>query len=87
MSWEKNTYVEIKSTETPVDMILKKAATMSNADFIQWLTIHAMDLKQAEINLLADSYYDGLTYEPFDRLKQTECYIVNKFKQQPNIEE
>lgn len=87
MSWEKNTYKEIKSTKTPIDMIMEKAATLSNADFIAWLTIHAVELKQAEINLLADAYYDGLTFEPFDRLKQTEVYIVEKFKHTPNIEE
>lgn len=87
MSWEKNTYKEIKSSETPIDMIMRKAATMSDADFKAWLTIHATDLKQAEVNLLADAYYDGLAFEPFDRLKQTESYIVEKFNHLPNIEE
>lgn len=80
MSWEKNTYKEIKSNETPIDMILKKAATLSNADFIQWLTIHAADLKEREIHLLSKAYFDGLTYEPFDREEQTAVYISNQFK-------
>jgi hypothetical protein len=80
MSWEKNTYKEIKSSATPVDMIMQKAATMSQADFIQWLSIHADDLKEREIGLLSKAYFDGLTYEPFDREEQTAVYISNQFK-------
>jgi hypothetical protein len=80
MSWEKNTYKEIKSTKTPIDMIMEKAATMTNADFMQWLTIHAVELKQAEISLLSKAYFDGLSTEPSDREAQTAHYISEEFK-------
>lgn len=83
--WSKNTYVEVKNTKTPIDLILHNAATRSQEDFIEWLTIHATDLKQAEINLLADSFFDGITTEPFERLEQTNHYIVTKYKHLPTI--
>ena len=83
-----NTFTpEIKTDKTPVDMILEKASTMQPKDFLSWIAIHATDLKQREINLLADSYFEGLSEEPLDRVKQTEYYIVEKYKHLPTIED
>ena len=80
-----NTYLEVKNTKTPIDLILHHAATSSIEDFMTWLTIHADDLKQAEINLLGKTYFEGLSFPPFDRFDQTHIYIKNEFKHLPKL--
>jgi hypothetical protein len=80
-----NTYLEVQNTKTPIDLILHHAATSTVEDFMSWLTIHADDLKQAEINLLGKTYFEGLSYPPFDRFDQTVIYIKNNFKHLPKL--
>ncbi len=85
---------EIKTEKTPVDMILEKVATMQTHDFLSWLTIHATDLKQREINLLAEAHFDGIAciMEAFSSavenpLNSTNEYMVKKYKHLPTTEE
>lgn len=77
----------IQDKGTAVDIILNKFATLPLLNFVSWLTKNADELKQHEINTLAETYYDGLTFEPYDRLTQTEVYMVQVFKHIPKIEE
>ena len=78
--------------ETPIDKVAKAAATMTPTEFISWLSQNLQQLKQKEINNIADAYYEGMNsiierFETVDKLAECEQYCVKKYEQLPTIGE
>jgi hypothetical protein len=77
--------------ETPIDKVAKAAATMTPTEFLGWFSQNLQQLKENEINNVADAYYEGMNsiierFETVDKLAECEAYCVKKYEQLPTFE-